>query len=80
MLMFKNHVNYLVVVEPIMMMMIILHICCSRTGDRMRKFALRKEIAALSCPLGFLLHPDARHHDQDVHDNHAQDDRDIDDC
>ena len=46
----------------------------------MRKFGRRKEIAALSCPLGFLLHPDARHHDQDVHDNHAQDDRDIDDC
>ena len=56
------------------MMVALLHICCSRTEDRMRKFVQQKETAALSCPLGFLLHPDddAHRDDREAH----QDDHD----
>ena len=44
---------------------VVLHICCSRTGDRMRKFVCRKETAGPSCPQGFQHCPGNGVHDDD---------------
>ena len=51
----------------------ILHRCCSRTGDRLRKFGLRKETAVLLCPQGFLHRPGHDHEDEDHDDDHDDD-------
>ena len=56
----------------------ILHRCCSRTGDRLRKFGLRKETAVLLCPQGFLHRPGHDHEDED-HDKYDHEDKDHDD-
>ena len=54
----------------------ILHRCCSRTGDRLRKFGLRKETAVLLCPQGFLHRPGHDHEDEDHDDDHDDDEDD----
>ena len=56
----------------------ILHRCCSRTGDRLRKFGLRKETAVLLCPQGFLHRPGHDHEDEDHDDDHDEDDHEDD--
>ena len=54
----------------------ILHRCCSRTGDRLRKFGLRKETAVLLCPQGFLHRPGHDHEDEDHDDEDHEDGHD----